>query len=208
MSKIVRTNALLFAVLLTAGCAMPMDQGMMAKRKASYSPPETRVVYSNEASREFIDGVGDMALGLLTCDAIAKASQPPLIVIRPLETEGKVPFDTAKYAEAEMNILIGKAGNKVRFIDKETTVEANYYLYGVISAAAAPPSNNPARRWSFTYSAPNNLAQTAEGGQGQAGNKSFRFTLTLIDPRSNATLWKDECGFTPAEMPRNRGRSK
>ncbi|MEK7309353.1 MAG: hypothetical protein AAB038_00870 [Planctomycetota bacterium] len=208
MNKVIRISVVLFAGILIAGCAMPMGTEMKGGKRSSYNPPEQPVFYSNEASQEFIDGVGDMALGLLTSDAIAKASQPPLIVIRPLETEGEVPFYTAKYAETERNILMGKAGDKVRFIDKETTEEANYYLYGVISEAAVPPSNNPGRRRSFIYSAPNYLEQAAKSNPDTVGNKSFKFTLMLVDPRSNATIWKDECGFAPKEIPQHKQRSK
>jgi len=209
MNKVIRISFVLFAGFLIAGCAMPAE-GMMAKRKSSYNPPEKQTVYSNEVSQEFIDGVGDMALGLLTSDAIARAAKPPLIVIRPLETEDEISFDTTKYAETERNILMGKAGDKVRFIDKETTVEANYYLYGVISEAnnPTPPSNNPGRRRSFIYSAANHLEQAAKSNQDTTGNKSYKFTMTLVDPHTNTTLWKDECGFTPPEMPQQKPRYK
>ncbi len=208
MNKIIRISAVLFAGLWIAGCAMPMGPGMLMGKDSLYDTDNKQTVYSNEVSQGFIDGVEDMALGLLTCDAVTKASKPPLIVIRVLETEGEVSFDTTKYAEAERNILIGKAGDKVRFIDKETTEEANYYLYGVISEAAVPPSNNPGRRRSFIYSAPNYLEQAAKSNPDTVGNKSFKFTLMLVDPRSNATIWKDECGFAPKEIPQHKQRSK
>lgn len=214
MNRITRISAVLFAGIWIAGCAMPMGTEMKGGKRSSYNPPEQPAVYSNEASQEFIDGVGDMALGLLTSDAIVKASKPPLIVIRPLETEGNVAFDTKKYMESERNILMGKAGDKVRFIDKETTEEANYYLYGVISAASTPPSNDTRndirKRKLGVQSAPNYLEQAAKGNQDAAstGNESFKFTMTLIDPRSNTTLWKDECGFAPKEMPQHKHRSK
>ena len=149
MKKIMMISAVLFAGILIAGCAMPAG-GMKTRQLLFSNPTQKHVVYSNEVSQEFINGVEDMALGLLTCDSITKASKPPLIVIRALETEGDVSFDTKKYMESERSILMGKAGDKVRFIDKETTEEANYYLYGIISAASTPPSNNPGRRRSLT----------------------------------------------------------
>ncbi|MBI5778349.1 MAG: hypothetical protein HZA49_02715 [Planctomycetes bacterium] len=210
MNKVIKMGFVLFLGLLITGCAMPAG-GMMKERVSSYNTDSTQVVYSNQVSQEFIDGVGDMALGLLTSDAIAKASTPPLIVIRPLETEGEVPFDTAKYAEAERSLLIGKAGDKVRFIDKETTVEANYYLYGVISiaAAATPPSNTPGRRRYSTQSATNYLQQAAKSNQETTSdNRAYKFTMMLVDPHANATLWKDECGFTPTEMPQTSPKKK
>ncbi|HLD36008.1 MAG TPA: hypothetical protein VJC37_04740 [Planctomycetota bacterium] len=210
MKKIMMISAVLFAGILIAGCAMPAG-GMKTRQLLFSNPTQKHVVYSNEVSQEFINGVEDMALGLLTCDAVTKASKPPLIVIRALETEGDVSFDTKKYMESERSILMGKAGDKVRFIDKETTEEANYYLYGIISAASTPPSNNPGRRRSFiypahkfigvgVYSTANSLAQMAEVKQGSGGNNSYRFTMSLVDPRSNATIWKDECGFTLEEI--------
>lgn len=211
MTRIIRISALLFAGLLIAGCAMPMGDGMMAKRTSSYNPPPQQVIYSNEASQEFINGLGDIALGLLTDDAVTKASKPPLIVIRPLETEGNLPFETTKYAETERNILMGKAGDKVRFIDKETTEEANYYLYGVISMVSTPPSNdtrNDIRKRRYSIQSAQILEQAAANNQDTGGNKSYKFTLTLVDPRSNATLWKDGFGFTPTEMPKQKPRSK
>jgi hypothetical protein len=206
MNRIIRISITLFAGLWIAGCAMPAG-GMMAKRTSSYNPPPQQAVYSNEVSPEFVTGVEDIALGLLTCDAVTKAAKPPLIVIRALETEGDVSFDTKRYMATERSILTKKAGDKVRFIDKETTEEANYYLYGVISAASTPPSNNPGRRRSFIYSTANSLAQMAEVKQGSGGNNSYRFTMSLVDPRSNATVWKDECGFALEEIQKHN-RSK
>ena len=207
MSKIVRISAVLFAGLWIAGCGSgPMGAGMKTRQLSLSNPTQKHVAYSNQVSQEFINGVEDMALELLTCDAITKASKPPLIVIRALETEGDVSFDTTKYMESERNILMRKAGDKVRFIYKETTEEANYYLYGVVSQASTPPSNNPSRRRPGVQSAPN-LEQVAKNNQDTDGANSYRFTLNLIDPRSNAFIWKDECSFTLEEISQHN-RSK
>lgn len=199
MNNTLKISAVLFAGLWITGCAMPAG-GMTVKRTMAYNPPQTHVIYSNEAGPEFINGVEDMALSLLTCDSITKASKPPLIVIRPLETEGNIPFDTKKYAETERSILMGKAGDKVRFIDKETTEEANYYLYGVISSANTMPSNNPGGRRKYSTQSAQILEQSSASNQNTSNNKTYRFTMSLFDPRSNATLWKDECGFAPEEI--------
>ena len=216
MNYTIKISAVLFTGLWVVGCAMPAG-GMKTRQLSLSNPPQKHTVYSNEVSPEFIAGVEGMALGLLTCDAVTKAPKPPLIVIRPLETEGEVSLDTKKYMETERNILTKKAGDKVRFIDKETTEEANYYLYGVISQANTPPSNNTrndvrkrrpgvqsapvgALGHSGVQSATNYLAQEAKSNQDADGNKTYKFTMSLVDPRSNATLWKDECGFAPEEI--------
>ena len=150
-------------------------------------------------------------MGLLTCDAIAKASTPPLIVLRALEAEGDMPFNNRKYVESEREILMGKAGNKVRFIDKETTEEANYYLYGIISQVNIPSSNdnrNNIRKKRSGIQSAANLQQAADNNQITDNNNPYKLTMSLVDPRSNTTLWKDEFVFTPVEMPQSKQRYK
>jgi len=212
MNRFLRLTALLFAVLLMAGCSMPMA----GLKQPYYNQPAEQTVISDEVSQEFIDAVNDLALELMTSDVIAKASNPPLIVIRPMETAGEVSFNTNKYMESERSILMNKAGNKVRFIDKETTEEANYYLYSVISVESNPSSGGGGRirqrgMDSIQQSAlsGNKLYQMAErpaeSGTEDTSVKSYKITMNLIDPHTNTSVWKNESGFRPKEIAPNGG---
>jgi PBP1b-binding outer membrane lipoprotein LpoB len=173
------------------------------------------VVSPDVVPQDFLNITGKMSENLIKCDAIAKASKSPLIVVHMINNASNRPFNTKNYTEALRNLLINRWQAKARFIDKETSEKADYFLVGTISDVGSSEGNGSSGSYpsdsEFAGLICNfdTVAEVKESaGEGNVILKPYNFSMRLTNADSGAIVWEDTQEFKRKEMGSNPRRYK
>lgn len=222
MKKSVLFVSAMFLSLWVTNCAE------MATGKLSYISGDNseEVVNPNVVPQDFLNITEKMVGTMVNCDAIAKSSKPPLIVVHTINNTSKNEFNTKIYTESLRNLLINQWKEKACFIDKETSEKANYFLLGTISGVGSSQGNDSSEPYSprreswertgnfdmFSQAAEEEMEEDVE--EPNVILKTYKFSMRLTNADSGAIVWEDVREFKRKELqsshtyPKKRPRGK
>lgn len=213
MKKLVVFFTAMFLGLCITNCA---DMGMQKRfyDNPSYIPPgySNQIVDTNVVPKDFINITEKMVANLVNCDTITKSSKPSLIVAHTINNTSKKEFNTTVYTKSLRNLLINQYKEKARFIDKETSEKADYFLLGTISDVgtsgyndSSEPYPSECQYWKRGADF-NMMAQIAEEetqGPDEGPNvilKAYKFSMQLTNSDSGKVVWEESKEFKRKEI--------
>lgn len=178
-----RAFASMMVPLFLLGCAA-------GSGRSDVIPTDERQGGLGPNMQDFMGVTEYLASSLVSCDAVAKAKTPPLVVIEPvLNMTNTVIQDMSNYTSKVRTILIQKGSNRVQFIDRaamnqvskerefkerndtngkvrEGMATADYFLRGELHEITNTYQEN-------TY-------------------RGYRFVMRLTNADSGVIVWEDE----------------
>jgi PBP1b-binding outer membrane lipoprotein LpoB len=184
-SKFISSLAAVGLALGVAGCA---------------TAPQPNVKYVNPGAQGGISGTGiesqdigaaaqKAAVSILALPQIAKADRPPIIMITPVTNRSASPIDTDLYTVKLRGILMQYSSDKVRFLARDASWDANKYEQQLRKQGEVQPG---AARNAATY----DYLLTAElrgisEASGKGRSEYFLIAFKLVD-MNDLLLWEDQ----------------
>ena len=192
MRKTAIFSAGLLLCLWCAGCS-GMGSGQVA-----YVPPDDpeQIATGHVVSQDFLNIAEQMASSLVTCEAVSKASKPPLIVVQPLKNESSEYLNTKMYTDKVRTLLIKNGGDRVRFIDRESfdKIEEERKFKQRDDVDKGVRSGHAGADY-FLLGTISDIVHTKDG----VTTRFYRFSMRLTSTDSGIIAWEDEKEFKKVE---------
>jgi penicillin-binding protein activator len=183
-----KKNLLLFCVLPLVfwNCADP------TKPAVSYVDPgsQGKVAGTGIESQDVTAAANQAAQSILNVPEIARAAQPPIIMITAVQNKSSSPVDTSLYTSILRDTLIANAGSKMRFLDRSQAStnqrEQEMIDSGEVAGAGVPAADRQAATYDYILTAE---LQGIGMASGQGQSDYFRIAFKLVDRRTDLVPW-------------------
>lgn len=176
-------------------CALPLVLWNCAdpnKSSVSYVDPgaQGKVAGTGIESQDVTAAANQAAQSILNVPEIARAAQPPVIMITAVQNKSSSPVDTSLYTSILRDTLIANAGSKMRFLDRSQAGtnqrEQEMIESGEVKGAGVPAADRQAATYDYILTAE---LQGIGMASGQGQSDYFRIAFKLVDRRTDLVPW-------------------
>lgn len=184
--------AYLMAVLIVAGCrGIPNKRGLSV-REVDPRVPGTPWAGTGPESQDVLAAADKMTQSLLTAPVIARAEDPPTVVLLNFRNRSRFPINADIFLKKLRVQLNSSAAGNMIFLGREkldaVAREREAKRQGFVSASADKRQELPAGADYFLTGSIDGLAKQSSRGK----EDYLLYTYQLIDAESSAVVWEDQ----------------
>jgi len=192
LRRLYPSTATLIMAALLAGCASAGVSNPRGVPVTEMKPDERGFVAGTGVESQDLVAVTDkMVRSILGIQQIAGATQPPIIVLDPVENQTRFPINKDLFNTRLRSELIKKSGGKVQFLARERMAalekERNLKREGAVTANSNPQAQEFKGADYFLTGTLGGLSTRTKAGT----SDYILYEFQLIDARASAIVWGD-----------------